>query len=160
MATNNPLFIFPYSKGLEETELSLLKIELDSFLRTWNTHGTSLNSNYWIEENQFVLIKVDEELASPSGCSKDKLFHFFENFNKTNSISLGRPDRFYLGLESGIVRFSRKEIVEGLEKGTISSDDVLYPIWIASEGEFEKMWKKPISFFAPQLRLQPIELKF
>lgn len=156
----NSLFIFPYSKPLDSNDLTSLKSELSEFLSDWNAHGNALDAAYRIEENQFIVVAVNEATAAASGCSKDKLFHFFEKWNSTRQLQAGPLDRFYVQAGGQIQILSRNDIQSGLENGKLQMEDALFPVWIQTWAEYDALWKKPLSVFGLQLRLNLPEIKF
>jgi hypothetical protein len=153
MKSGSPLFIFPYSKGLNQNQKEHLEVALSGFFEKWNAHGEPLSAKMWIEEEQFLLIYVDEAQAQASGCSKDRLFHFINEINSIHDLKEGPVGKFYVRNKGQIGVFSRNEIREGLKEGTILPDNELYPVWINSTEQYEQFWKKPVRTFGQLLKL-------
>ena len=66
------VWIYPASRELTIEECKIILSELNSFVQTWDSHGAELKAAVEIIENQFVVIAVDENIESPSGCSIDR----------------------------------------------------------------------------------------
>jgi excinuclease UvrABC nuclease subunit len=79
------IIIYPASRSFLAREAKEISEKLFDFLATWKAHGKPLTSSFKIEKNQFVIISVDEEKESASGCSMDELNGVFreleEKFN-------------------------------------------------------------------------------
>lgn len=67
------VIIYPASRPFTAKESKAITEKLYDFLATWAAHGKPLSSSFKIERNQFVVICVDEEKESASGCSIDTL---------------------------------------------------------------------------------------
>lgn len=67
------VIIYPASRPMSAKEVKKITEKLFDFLPTWNAHGKSLTSSFKIDFSQFIIITVDEEKVSASGCSMDAL---------------------------------------------------------------------------------------
>ncbi len=148
-----PIFIFPYAKPLDFNIQSKLLEFSQIFLDQWNTHGAPLNARAWISENQFLIFEVDPILNAPSGCSKDKLYHFVEKSNINLGILAGDAHKFYLKTGAEIEIFDKAALKEKWSNNALFQDYALFPIWFSSKNEFELLWGKPLNRFAQLLRL-------
>ena len=52
------------------------------FTRDWTAHGSQLNASLDILYNRFIVLMVDENDASASGCSIDKSLAFIKNIEQ------------------------------------------------------------------------------
>ncbi|MGB1780294.1 MAG: hypothetical protein ACPHQP_12115 [Longimicrobiales bacterium] len=67
------LWVFPLTRDLTEPERTMVLDEVDAFLAQWAAHGAPLQSGRELRDGRFLLIGVDEDAESPSGCSIDAL---------------------------------------------------------------------------------------
>lgn len=67
------IIIYPASRPFTARESKAIAEKLYEFLSSWATHGKPLASSFKIEKNQFIIISIDEEKESASGCSIDAL---------------------------------------------------------------------------------------
>jgi hypothetical protein len=67
------VWVFPSSRRLSDAEAARLLAEVDGFLGTWSAHGAPLLSGRELREGQFLLVGVDVDAETPSGCSIDAL---------------------------------------------------------------------------------------
>jgi hypothetical protein len=49
---------------------------LQAFLENWAAHGTSLVSSYQLKYNRFIILAVDQDVQSATGCSIDASVEF------------------------------------------------------------------------------------
>jgi hypothetical protein len=67
------LWVFPASRDLSDAEAEACLAAVDDFLSTWSAHGAPLRSARDLIERRFLLVGVDVDAESPSGCSIDAL---------------------------------------------------------------------------------------
>ena len=67
------LWVFPASRPLGADERRTLLAEVDDFLEGWRAHGAPLRAGRELVEERFLLVGVDVDAESPSGCSIDAL---------------------------------------------------------------------------------------
>ena len=153
MSQTNLLFIFPYSAELQPGETQVLLSAMQRFLSQWNTHGTALQAQARFEEQRFLIVEVDPQLALPSGCSKDKLYHFIVNENKKQGFELDPAGFFYAKKEDQILTCTKAQLLQIWQEGDNVVDYQLFPTWITSVDAYESSWGKPLKHFATILRL-------
>lgn len=66
-------WVFPASRTLSDQEADAFIGAVDDFLATWTAHGSPLQSGRELVDRQFLLVGVDVDVESPSGCSIDAL---------------------------------------------------------------------------------------
>jgi hypothetical protein len=67
------LWVFPAGRALSGAEAGDLLETVDAFLDRWAAHGAPLRSARELREDRFLLVGVDVDAESPSGCSIDAL---------------------------------------------------------------------------------------
>jgi len=141
----NTIFILPYQRIILPSEWKILRIEIDDFLNTWNSHGQAINASIRLEESIFLIIEAEDGQAS--GCSKDKLFRFLKEKNIEHKLPESEAGNFFVQQNNSIVSMDRAGIKMALSEGTINPESKLFPTWVCSVFEFEKLWKKPLKNF-------------
>ncbi|MBM3185160.1 MAG: hypothetical protein FJZ67_02580 [Bacteroidetes bacterium] len=90
------VWLYLADRKLDSTELLLAEEKLQDFLSTWKAHGKSLNCNGTILFSQYLILSVDEDIESASGCSIDSSVRFVKMlgseldvdfFNRLNVLS-------------------------------------------------------------------------
>jgi hypothetical protein len=143
------LIIYPLEREVTTLEKESLKSSISTFLQQWKAHGTPLTSQFSIEENRFILIRIDEEKANASGCSKDKLYHFVENECENLGLGLAPGHLFFVKTPVGIEAYSRKELNEKIRLNQLSTENQIFPTWVADGAEWEEKWARPIRTVLP-----------
>lgn len=116
------LWVFPSSRALEPGEREALLDEVDAFLDGWAAHGEPLHSARDLREDRFLLVGVNVDAASPSGCSIDALVNRLRSLGEELGVELiDHASVWYRG-EGGIERVSRAEFKELARAGEVDPD--------------------------------------
>jgi hypothetical protein len=154
LPSNCPIFIFPFQTGLSESQKEKIMTFSKQFLSKWKSHGSDLSTQVWIEENQFLIFVVDSSLSEPSGCSKDKLYHFMESLKDLKEFKFGDINKFWVKKNQKILNFTKKELKENIENGSLSFDNQLFPLWITEYEQYIVNWGAPLADYKLLLKLE------
>jgi hypothetical protein len=107
-------------------------------LSTWKAHGKSLNCNGTILFSQYLILSVDEDIESASGCSIDSSVRFVkllgselnvDFFNRMNVVSIVNDNEIqtsnYFEASNGVIPFLNP-LIQTLEE--------LRENWIVNQG--------------------------
>jgi hypothetical protein len=83
---NSRVWLYLANRKLDATELHFAEEKLFEFLKTWKAHGKSLSSNGAIFFSQYLVLIVNEDAESASGCSIDSSVHFVKSLG--NELNL------------------------------------------------------------------------
>jgi hypothetical protein len=154
LPASSPIFIYPFRDKISDSQSDEIISKSLKFLDQWKSHGSDLSTKVWIEENQFLIFVVDSSLSEPSGCSKDKLYHFVESLKDSNEISFGDLNKFWVKKDLNILSFTKKELKENIESESLSFENQLFPLWISDFEQYKKNWGAPLETFKQVLKLE------
>ena len=136
--------IFPASRSINHEEKLDIFMKIKDFLTSWKTHGNPLQSNVCIEYEQFIIIRVDENIEPASGCSLDALNNFIQKIEQ--KYQLGLFDRMKaIFLENNILKTLKlKDFRNALKDKKISTDILIFDFSPNNEEEFSKRFLLPL----------------
>lgn len=116
------VLIYPASRPFTAKESKVIAEKLYDFLGTWAAHDKPLSSSFKIEKNQFIIIAIDEEKETASGCSIDALNGLMRELD--TKFSLGLFDRMKaIFIENGEVKTMKlQDFRTALKNGELSKD--------------------------------------
>lgn len=79
-----------------EAQIQLVNQNMDTFLSQWNAHKVSLEAVGMILYNQCIVLCVNQETATASGCSVDASVRFIKDLGLKTQIDFFRRDLFYI----------------------------------------------------------------
>tara|TARA_R110000787_G_scaffold60220_10_gene136607 strand:+ start:14075 stop:14560 length:486 start_codon:yes stop_codon:yes gene_type:complete len=82
------IWIYQSNRKLSEEEVAVLEPKIIEFLTQWTAHGQDLDAGYEIKYNRFIVLGLNQENASASGCSIDASVYFIQSLEKEFGVDL------------------------------------------------------------------------
>jgi hypothetical protein len=123
------IWVFPAGRRLEEEEARTLLAEVDEFLDGWAAHGSPLRSARQLRDRQFLVVAVDEDVESPSGCSIDALVHRLKELGRKLEVTLVEHGPVWFRAGGDVRTVSRSEFRRMARDGEV---DVRTPVFDTS----------------------------
>mgnify|MGYP000439092234 FL=1 len=139
------VWIYQSNRSFTENELSEISDKLIVFLDNWVAHGFSLVAGFEIKYKRFIIIAVDQEKQSPTGCSIDASVKFVKELEILYSVDL--LDKMNVSYKQGnyvayktLVDFKKMAKEKAVSKKTIVFNNL-----VNSLGEYKEFWEVPAS---------------
>ena len=138
------IWIYLSDKEFDTLTEKMISERTELFLRSWKAHENPLSSFFKIYKNRFLVIGVDEQEFSASGCSIDKQLKFIQDLEKELQLQL--LNRLLVAYESGdkIEVVSQSKIRDLIDSQIINHNTRVYNNAISSLNELETNWLIPI----------------
>ncbi|HRO75140.1 MAG TPA: hypothetical protein PLP27_03200 [Crocinitomicaceae bacterium] len=81
------IWVYQSDRPFLTSELEVIQREIDKFTAEWHTHGKELNATGTIVDNHFVVLGVDANSESTSGCSIDSSVRFIKELGQKLDIN-------------------------------------------------------------------------
>lgn len=135
------VWIYQSERQLKDEEMELGSAMVVRFLEQWTAHSRELWSSFSFENNHFLIIAVNEEIAGASGCSIDASVRFLEELGrKLNTSFFDR--RIPIVLDDNLVFVSTQQVKELSNLGKIDENTVFYNNLVTQLGELRYNWKQ------------------
>ena len=136
--------IFPASRSINHEEKLDIFMKIKDFLTSWKAHGNPLQFNVCIEYEQFIIIRVDENIEPASGCSLDALNNFIRKIEQ--KYQLGLFDRMKaVFLENNTLKTLKlRDFRAALKNKELRSDILVFDFSSNNEEEFSKRFLLPL----------------
>ena len=82
LPNNARVWVFQASRKLSESEVEILKPRTEVFLSQWTAHGQNLEAGFEVRYNRFIVLGLNQDNASASGCSIDASVKFIQSLEK------------------------------------------------------------------------------
>lgn len=140
--SNSKIWIYLADRFLESDEIVRLENDLIHFLENWSSHGAALSAGFAIQAKRAIIIGVDEKSAAASGCSIDKLVHFFKK--KGEEMNINFFDRMQVMFERNHeIEFTPLNNFWAMRKANLLSDEtIIYDTTVKNLQEWHEGWRK------------------
>jgi len=141
---NAKVWIYQSDTNLSIVDVELIEKEVKFFLNNWSSHNKEIESSYEIRYNRFLIIGLNENINSASGCSIDKSVNFIKNLQSILKVNfLNRLDVAYkIGNE--INSISLLEFQNMIRENKLSKDSIVYNNMIDTKKLYLNNWETTI----------------
>lgn len=141
---NAKVWIYQSDSNLSITDVELIEKEVKFFLNNWSSHNKEIESSYEIRYNRFLIIGLNENINSASGCSIDKSVNFIKNLQSILKVNfLNRLDVAYkIGNEINTI--SLLEFQNMIRENKLSKDSIVYNNMIDTKKLYLNNWETTI----------------
>ena len=141
---NAKVWIYQSDSNLSSKDVELIEKEVKLFLNNWSSHNKEIESSYEIRYNRFLIIGLNENINSASGCSIDKSVNFIKNLQSILKVNfLNRLDVAYkIGNEINTI--SLLEFQNMIRENKLSKDSIVYNNIIDTKKLYLNSWETTI----------------
>ncbi|WP_316787045.1 ABC transporter ATPase [Pedobacter frigiditerrae] len=151
------VWIYQSNRQFTPTEAAEIQQKLDAFTAQWTAHGHQLKAKAEIPYNFFIVLTVDQDAASATGCSIDSSVRIIKEIENTYNVDLF--NRFNMAYKiNDEVHVAPKEDFETLITiKQIGPQTIVFNNLVQTRAEFEAKWEVAIedswhkNIFAEQL---------
>lgn len=136
----NKVWTYIIDRALSDSQLQEMISMGNNFVSEWTAHENKLHASFEIFKRRIIIVKVDENVYSASGCSIDKLLRFIKTLETKFQIQL--LNRLLVAYDKGneIGVSHSSGIQKLLEEKTLDENSMIYNTSISSENELQN-WK-------------------
>lgn len=82
------IWIYQANRPFTDTELPVIEKRTAAFLTQWTAHQQALEAGFELPYNRFVVIGLNQNTVSASGCSIDASVRFIQSLEQDFSVTL------------------------------------------------------------------------
>jgi len=140
---NARIWIYQCNRTFSEAESSELKPALEAFLTQWTAHGQNLRAAYETPYDRFIVIGLDQTMASASGCSIDASVHFIQGLEQKFQVDL--LDKMNVSFKQGeyVAYKPLKDFKKMAKDRAVSKNTVVFNNLVATKAEYLEHWEVP-----------------
>ena len=139
------VWIYQSNREFTVKEAAEIQQTLNSFTAQWKAHGHQLKAKAEIPYNFFIVLIVDQDAASATGCSIDSSVRVIKEIENTYGVDLF--DRFNMAYKiDDEVHVATKEDFETLITiKNITPQTIVFNNLVQTLAEYEQKWEVPIN---------------
>ncbi len=139
------VWIYQANRPFTEEEAKEISGKLDAFIEQWTAHGANLEASYEIKYRRFIVIALDQEITSASGCSIDASVHFIQQLEKEYEVDL--LDKMNVSYKMGefIAYKSLADFRKMAKQKSVSSRTIVFNNLVNNKAEYLSEWEVPAS---------------
>lgn len=143
LADDSRIWIFQANRKFSVEEKQAITAKLNNFIADWNAHGAELLADFDLPYDQFIVVGVDENQATASGCSIDKLTKIVREIDADYAFDLLNRMLVSYENEKEVVIEKLPTFKQKVKEGEIKNVKV-FNNGISSLNDFKQNWLLPI----------------
>jgi len=131
---------------LNTVEAQQVESAANTFAKQWAAHGHPLAAGADLIHNRFLILCVNAEHQSASGCSIDASVHFIQQLGQKHQIDFfDRMNIAYIDHEQLINTVHFNKIKSHFQEGLIKEDTLIFNNTWTTLHDFQNKWQQPLS---------------
>ena len=128
-----------------EIELEDISAKLIVFLQSWSAHGSDLQAGFEIKYKRFIVIALDQEKQSATGCSIDASVQFIQALETLYSVDL--MDKMNVSYKQGeyVAYKTLTDFKKMAKDKAVSKNTIVFNNLVNSKVEYQEFWEVPVS---------------
>lgn len=137
------IWIYPSQRPFTIDEKTQIEEKIAAFLQDWTAHGSDLQAGFNILYNQFIVIALNEESQSATGCSIDKSVHFIQSIEQAfGLVLLDKMNVNYKNVDE-IITIELKDFKKLAKSKVVSPETIVFNHLVVTKLDFENHWEGP-----------------
>lgn len=155
LANHSRVWIYQADRKLTDDEIRFIIQKGNAFTSTWAAHGNALTAELLVIDYYFVVLILDEEQESASGCSIDKSMKFILDLQNELSISFTNRLISAFWVEGKIQLLTLTEVKNALKSGQMNARSLVFDPAVSNLNELKINWLKSLDRTWLKKFLQP-----
>ncbi|MFT4544506.1 MAG: hypothetical protein ACI9UR_002634 [Bacteroidia bacterium] len=144
--SNSRTWVYQASRNLTNAEVNEVKNLALGFAAEWKSHGTPLKATADVLYNRFLVMMVDEDAGSASGCSIDSSVQQIRSIEQKLNINLfDRMNLAYFNSDNELKTVHANKVSDAFEHGALTEETTVFNNMVTSKTELEAKWRIPLA---------------
>ncbi|MFP5436877.1 MAG: ABC transporter ATPase [Bacteroidia bacterium] len=137
------IWIYQSNRKFSEVEAAEIEAAVKAFVEQWAAHGTGLEASYLIKYDRFIILAVNQESQSATGCSIDASVHFIQQLEQKYGIDL--LDKMNVTFKQGefITHKTLIDFKKLAKDKSVSANTIVFNNLVNTVGEWQDYWEVP-----------------
>lgn len=143
MSDNSRIWIYQSNRKFADEEIQEIEKILLDFTTNWAAHATPLDTSFTIKYNRFIVLAVDQDYHSASGCSIDASVRVIQGIEQKYNVDL--LDKMNVTYKTGdfITFKTLLEFKQMVKEKAVSANTIVFNNLVNNVGEFKDFWEVP-----------------
>ncbi|WP_369996010.1 ABC transporter ATPase [Winogradskyella sp.] len=139
------VWIYQANRSFTEEEIAELKSKIEIFIKAWTAHGKDLQAGYKVVYKRFIVIALNQNLNTATGCSIDASVHFIQELEKAYNVDL--MDKMNVSFKQGeFIAYKPLVDFKTMAKNkSVSKNTIVFNNLVTNIAEFRDNWEVPAS---------------
>lgn len=137
------IWIYQSNRKFSDDEMAVIESDVKAFVESWAAHGTGLEASYQLRYNRFIILAVNQEVQSATGCSIDSSVQFIQELEKKYNVDLLDKMNVTFKLGEHIAHKPLVEFKKMAKEKAVSANTIVFNNLVNTVGEWHEYWEVP-----------------
>jgi hypothetical protein len=143
LPNNSRVWIYQSEREFNQKEIEIISAKAEEFINSWTRHGDNLKGSFTIKYNQFLVLAVDENFNTVSGCSIDSSVRFVQQLEKELQLDLMNKMNITFKDNETINLVKLSDFQQFAKDKKISLETIVFNNMVNTKEDFENKWEIP-----------------
>jgi hypothetical protein len=139
------IWIYPSNRKFSEQEIEEITPALVNFVSSWEAHNTPLEASFQIKYNRFIIIAVNQEVQTATGCSIDKSVQFIQELENKYDIQLLDKMNVTFKLGEHLAHKTLIDFKKMVKDKAVTQKTIVFNNLVTNLAEYNESWEVPAS---------------
>ena len=140
---NSRVWIYQSNRLFQMSEALQIEDMINSFVDSWNTHGSPVKGFGTLFFGRFVVLIADETQAGVSGCSTDSSVRLIKEIESRFGVSMFDRNLLAFYVKDSIQLIPLNQFNYAFEHGILSRDTIYFNNLVPTLSELKNNWLIP-----------------
>ncbi len=137
------IWIYQSNRKLTDDEVIAIESETKNFVENWAAHGTGLQASFLVKYNRFIILAVDTNVQTATGCSIDSSVAFIQQLEQKYGIDLLDKMNVTFRLGEHIAHKPLIDFKKMAKEKAVSGNTIVFNNLVNTVGEWHEYWEVP-----------------
>ena len=144
LPSNARIWIYQANRSLTTDELQITTQKITDFITSWQAHQKDLVASFELKYKRFIVIGVDVDKHSPTGCSIDASVKCIQDLERDFNIDL--MDRINVSFKQGefVAYKNLKDFRKMIKAKSVTSKTIVFNNLVTNKEEYQTQWEVPM----------------
>ncbi len=140
---NSRVWVYSSNRKFIQKEIISIRKDLEDFLSNWTSHNQNLETAFELRYDRFIIIAVNQELNSASGCSIDESVRFIKKLENKYEVDLLDKMNVIYKQDKHLYHKKLNEFISMYKNNLVSRNTVVFNNLVNTVGEYKDQWEVP-----------------
>ena len=135
------VWIYQSNRQFTEQEATEIQKKLDAFTVQWAAHGHQLKAKAELPYRYFIVLIVDQDIASATGCSIDSSVRMIKEIETTYEVDLFNRFNMAYKVDNEVHVASKEDFETLMTIKKITPETIVFNNLVQTLSEYEQKWE-------------------
>jgi len=139
------IWIYQSNRKFSDEEFAEIEKDLQVFVENWTAHGTSLEASFQLKYNRFIILAVNQEVQTATGCSIDSSVAFIQSLEKKHNVDLLDKMNVTFKLGEHVAHKPLIDFKKMAKDKAVTGNTIVFNNLVNNIAEYNESWEVPAS---------------